>query len=298
MDLDEMRAFLAVVDSGSFVSAADQLGLPRATLRRRVEALEARIGATLLERTSRGVLTTEAGQTLAGRGRSLMQEASQLVTSVREVGREPAGVLRIVIPLGMPPQATMAIWTLIQAKYPRLSIHIRPSPNPVAYLAEDAEMALHIGDAMPRGPWRCEAAIRLREWLVARKSYLDRAGRPEVAADLSKHRLFAWDGPDHDPRLLPLRAGGHHEVEPALVAADIHFVRTCAIAGLGIAFVPDGLLPDVGIGADVLEPVLPELIGRERHLRLLVPEVLADRPKVRRVVDELKKAMEATPGRV
>lgn len=68
MDLEELRAFLTVVDTGSFLAAADSLGVSRTTLRRRVGSLEARAGVTLLESTSQGAVLTEAGQLLAKRG--------------------------------------------------------------------------------------------------------------------------------------------------------------------------------------------------------------------------------------
>src|SRR5688572_2734885 len=105
MDLEEFRAFLAVVETGSFLAAATQLNTPRATLRRRVEALEARAGVLLLERSARGVVVTAAGAVLADRGRVVLQEASALVASVREIGREPVGVLRALVPVGLPPHA-------------------------------------------------------------------------------------------------------------------------------------------------------------------------------------------------
>jgi DNA-binding transcriptional LysR family regulator len=124
MDLEEFRSFLAVVETGSFLAAATTLNMARATLRRRVEALEARAGVPLLERTARGVVLTEAGVLLAARGRKVMQEASALVASVREIGREPVGVLRIGLPVGLPPQALSQLFAAMRATYPRLAIQI------------------------------------------------------------------------------------------------------------------------------------------------------------------------------
>ena len=73
MDLEELRSFLAVVETGSFLAAATNLGVARATLRRRVDALEARAGVPLLERTARGVTVTEAGSVLMARGRQVVK---------------------------------------------------------------------------------------------------------------------------------------------------------------------------------------------------------------------------------
>ncbi|MFI5302702.1 MAG: LysR family transcriptional regulator, partial [Polyangiales bacterium] len=104
MDFDALRAFVAVVDSGSLVSAARVLRMARATLRRRVDELEISAGVPLLHRSPTGVTPTEAGSVLAERGRTILQEASVLLSRVREVGDEPAGELRLVLPVGLPPQ--------------------------------------------------------------------------------------------------------------------------------------------------------------------------------------------------
>ena len=88
MDLEELRAFLAVADTGSFLTAAKSLRLSRATLRRRIDQLEARAGVLLVDRTRAGATLTEAGSVLATRGRQMVQEASAL--SIRSaVGCRP-----------------------------------------------------------------------------------------------------------------------------------------------------------------------------------------------------------------
>ncbi len=93
MDLEELRAFLAVIETGSFLGAERSLNMPRATVRRRVDALEARAGVPLLNKSREGIVATEAGAVLVTRGRLMIQEATALVASIREIGQEPSGVL-------------------------------------------------------------------------------------------------------------------------------------------------------------------------------------------------------------
>ena len=102
MDLEELRLFLAVAQHGAFNAAADSLGVPRSTLRRRVDALEARARTPLLNRTAQGIALTEAGKVLAERGRTMLEGASALLDSISEVGVEPVGILRVVMPVGPP----------------------------------------------------------------------------------------------------------------------------------------------------------------------------------------------------
>ena len=124
MDLEELRAFLTVAETGSFLAAEQRLGMPRATLRRRVEALEARAGVPLLHRSRQGVSLTVAGMSLAERGGLVAQEAAALVASVRELGREPAGLLRVQLPPGMPPQILAQLFAAIRATWGKLSVRV------------------------------------------------------------------------------------------------------------------------------------------------------------------------------
>lgn len=84
-----------------------------------------------------------------------------------------------------------------------------------------------------------------------------------------------------DPQLLPLNAGGTVRIEPVLVTSDVHAMRQLMILGEGIAFLPNGALPDPDIEPDFLRVVLPDLIGRDCPARVVVPEPMARSPKIR-----------------
>ncbi len=289
MDLEELRAFVAVVETGSFLAAERQLRMPRATVRRRVDALEARAGVPLLRRTRQGLGVTEAGEVLAVRGRQMIQEASALVASIREVGREPAGVLRVLLPIGLPPHLLVPMFRLMRGAYPKLAVHVRFSADPLGGLLDDVDVAVHFGARSPPGPWVVHELITVPEHLIAHVDYLARHGAPERLDDLASHPLFSWAAPGEDPRVWSLRAGGTVPVDPALITADIHFVRQCVIAGLGLALLPDALVPDPGVAPDAMVPVMPDIVGRARPLRLVVPRVLADVPKIRALLRHVQE---------
>lgn len=288
MDLEELRAFLQVADSGSFLAAADRLQISRTTLRRRVDSLESRAGVPLLESTQQGVILTDAGQMLARRGRAMEEEAGALLASIRGLGQAPSGTLRVSLPVGLPPQVLASVFAGVRAAYPQLHVELRFSDDPIAEPLVGVDMAVHFSDAVPKGKWISYVVARLRERLLAGKEYLARRGTPTSHEDLAGHELFTWQVPGADARAWPLRAGGTFAVEPALVSADIHLVRHCCLAGLGIGLVPDAMLPDPGFDEDALIPVLPDLVGRERALRVTVPAALADLPKVKMVLDRVR----------
>ncbi len=289
MDLEELRAFLAVVETGSFLGAERNLNMPRATVRRRVDSLEARAGVALLSRTRQGIAATEAGSVLVTRGRLMIQEATALVASIREIGQEPSGVLRVLLPTGMPPHALVPLFTALRGTYPRLGVHIRFSDDPIGGLLDDVDVAVHLGSRSPPGPWVSHELLRVREWPVAHVDYLSRRGAPASLDDLAAHELFSWQAPGENARVWPLRSGGSLAVEPTLVSSDIHFLRQCVLAGQGIALVPDAMMPDPGTEPGDVVPVLPELVGRDRPIRVVVPSVLSDVPKIRAVLRHVRE---------
>ncbi|MFL5345161.1 MAG: LysR family transcriptional regulator [Hyalangium sp.] len=292
MDLEELRAFLDVVETGSFLAAAESLGVSRTTLRRRVEALEARAGVPLLKSTQQGIVLTEAGELLAQRGRIMMQETSALLASIREVGQEPSGVLRLVLPVGLPPHLLTPLFGALRSNYPRLSVHARLSDNPLGEPLDNVDLAVHFGEDTPRGPWLSHVAMRVREGLIASKEYLRRRGVPRSLQELQGHELFSWEAPGDDARSWPTLRGAVFTVEPALITADIHLIRTCCIAGLGIGLIPSVELADPDTPEDLLVPVLPDLVGRERPVRISVPEALSEIPKIKRVLSHIRQFLE------
>lgn len=294
VDLEEFRAFLAVVETGSFLAAASSLNMARATLRRRVEALEARAGVALLDRSARGVVVTEAGAVLAARGRTVLQDASALVASVREIGREPVGVLRVALPVGLPPQALAAIFAATRAAYPRLGVQLRFEDDPSTGPLTEVELLAHFGGEPPPGNWLSYEVLRMRERLIAARDYLRRRGTPRSVEELAGHELLSWCAPGEDGRVWPTLGGESIEVDPALVCADAHLIHQCVRLGQGIGYVPDGpvpVLPEVEV-----EGVLEGVVGRERSLHVAVPAALAGSPKLRAVVRQVQSFAEKLRG--
>lgn len=287
MDLEELRGFIAVVEAGSFLGAARALGVSRTTLRRQVGSLEARAGVALLEAARQGVAPTEAGQILVQHGRTMMQGASALLASIREVGHAPSGVLRVVLPVGLPPHTLVPVLGALRTAYPELYFNIRFSDDPLSEALVDVDLAVHFGNDPPKGPWVSYVVLRLREHLIASAAYLERRGTPRAIHELSQHELFAWQAPGEDPSLWRTREGATFRVRPSLVATDIHFIRSAVLGDLGIGFVPDALLPDPG-HASALVPVMPDMVGGERPLRISVPAALSEIPKIKMILDHVR----------
>lgn len=285
MDLEELRAFLAVAETGSFAAAAERLGSPRATLRRRVDELEARTNAPLLRRTRDGATLTAAGQALALRAATLLEDAGALIRCVHDVGAEPAGVVRVSLPVGLPPFVLVGAFALLRERAPKLRFEAHLSNAPLSDRLDDVDVAVHFGPIPPRSRWVTRQLTAMRVWLVASPAYLNARGRPSSPQELSSHDLLSWDGPESSGTHWPLLDGRELRVEPKVRVADVHVLRHLAAAGQGIALLPDAQLPDPDLPPGALETVLPDVVGREATMMLSVPAVLADVPRIKVFVD-------------
>jgi DNA-binding transcriptional LysR family regulator len=210
------------------------------------------------------------------------------VASVREIGREPVGVLRALMPMGLPPHALTPLFAALRTAFPRLSLQLRFSEDPVSSALEDVDLLVHFGPEGPAGPWLSHEVWRLREWLLASRTYLERRGTPTTLEDLARHDLLVWNPPGEDPRVLPTRSGESFEIEPVLISADVHCIRQMVLADLGIGFVPDAMLPDPGVPEEALVPVLPDVVARQRSLFVVFPAAQAGLPKLRAILQHVR----------
>ena len=117
---------------------------------------------------------------------------------------------------------------------------------------------------------------------------------PDQPRAARRPRLARLDRPGEDGHLLPLLSGEPVEIDPLLVSPDIHFLRQCVLAGIGIGFIPDAQLPDPGVDPGALVPILPEIVGRERRLHMLVPAALAGFPKLRALLLHIQAFIAST----
>jgi DNA-binding transcriptional LysR family regulator len=157
-------------------------------------------------------------------------------------------------------------------------------------LLELADIAVVFGEVDASGPWTVLPVVTLREWLVASDDYLARRGVPGSLDDLGEHELLVWRPPDGDPRLLPTTERPW-AIEAAVVSSDVHWLRQCAMAGMGLVYLPDARLPDPP-GSIPLRPVLADRVGRSFPLSVAFSRTRAGSPQMRAVLQDLVPAVE------
>ncbi|MCX4247366.1 LysR family transcriptional regulator [Paraliomyxa miuraensis] len=284
MELEQLRAFVGVVEHGSLLTASKAMRISRTTLHSRISALEEGLGRELLVRTSRGVLPTEVGRELAEGARRLLADAEALAQSAAHDGDRVLGRLRLCAAVGFPPQLAMALTSQLARRHPELEIAAEVTGDPCDDPDPDADVIVHFGPAVPKGPFRTFALTHVQERLLASRRYLEEHGRPQSLEALCEHRLLSWRPPGEDGRRWPLCDGSTLEVSPAVVSNDVLVVRGLAATGQGIARVPDAALgfgPGVMGMGDALETVMADEVGRRIGVWVLLPETRADTPRSR-----------------
>lgn len=286
MSIEELRAFLAVAEHQSFVAAATALGIARTSLRRHVDALEARTGVPLLERGRAGVVLTEAGRHLVERGRGVEREFTALLSSVREAGASPTGLVKVLLPVGLPHRVVAGIVGMARTVWPGMRGHLRFSDAPLAAPLNDLDLLLWFGLDTPAGTWQCHTLMRTPLRLIATPSYLAAHGTPRTLDDLAGHDLYLWSASPTDHALVT-RRGSRHPVQAAMTATDVDLLYDCAYRELGLAWVPDAGLPDPA-GREPHVTVLDDELGAPLELRIAAPAALASSPRLRIFLSNLE----------
>lgn len=292
--LQEMQTFCAVVDAGSFVAAAEALGISKAAASRYVGELESRLGVRLLHRTTRRLSLTPEGEVFVVRARELLSgvaEAEAEVTQSRDIAR---GILRINAPVSFGISHLARLWGEFRRRYPEVELRVDLADRLVDIVEEGFDLAIRVGRLQSSSLIsRRLTSTRLR--VCAAPDYLAAQGTPAVPADLAKHQIIGYshfstgdewhfNGPDGEVSV---------RVRPWMVANNGETCVAAAVAGQGLVLQP-GFLVNGAIAQGELMPVLDEYPLRELGVYALYPTRRFVSPKVRAMVDFLQNSLPDT----
>ena len=237
--LHAMRLYTRIVELGSFTAAADDLGLPRATVTHTIKALEARLGVQLLQRTTRRVRVTSEGKTYYGHCLRLLADVEEVETNFREAASVPKGRLRVDLSAALARLLVIPALPEFLARFPQIELELGTGDRFVDLLREGVDCALRVGDPGDTGMVGRRIAV-LRQITVASADYVRRHGRPKVLADLQDgHFAVHWASPTtRRPEPLEFVVGRrrreiHLPGRITVNGADAYLA--CCRAGLGIA---------------------------------------------------------------
>lgn len=297
---DDLLTFVAVVERQSFVAAARQLDLPPATVTRKIQELEARLGVQLLRRTTRRISVTETGQAVyeeAARGFLAIEAAEGLA---RRRHDKPAGVLRVAMPNAVADLRVAAMLPAFRAAYPDVRLELLIANVPLDLIDYGCDCAIRVGP-LPDSSYISRPLFRGGYKVVAAPAFLDRAGRPRTLDDLAalpmalpsdfgKLRLAESALPEafefvHGAQRRAMR------FTPALASNEPGALMTFVRQQAGCAILFEALCRDA-LARGELEEVLPDWsIDADIELSIVYTRRATSESKVRVFVDFLLAGM-------
>lgn len=281
--LDELAMFVAILDAGSLAGVGRRLRRSPPAVTRTLAALEARLGARLVERTTRRLMPTEAGQRLGEQARRALAAYDEAVGGAMD--RAPHGLLRITAPLVFGRRHVMPVVASFLAAYPAVRVEVVLSDRYRDLIEEGLEVALRIG-SLPASGLVARPLGHVRRLLVANPDYLARHAAPRVPADLAGHTSIATESRGEPLEWRFRRAGREQTVRlvPRLLVNDVDATLLAVRAGHGIGRALSYQMAD-DLAAGTLVRLLPEWEPAPQPVQLVVPSARLMPTRVRAFLD-------------
>lgn len=259
-DVDALMVFVKVAEHGSLSAAGRALGLPKATVSRRLADLEAALGTSLLRRTTRSQSLTDAGRILLGRTAPLVADAEAAMSEIRALSAEPSGLLRITAAITFGQIVLLPIVAKFLAQNAKVRIELELSDSRAPVVGGGFDIAVRMG-LIEDSELIARRLMRVPLRLVASADYLAAAGTPRSVEQLRQHTGLLSD-PKRDVWRFE-RDGVPAEVRVSwrFATGGMMALRDACAAGLGIAvlpsivadsFVEEGRLVQLDVGSDLI----------------------------------------------
>jgi DNA-binding transcriptional LysR family regulator len=286
---DALRCFLAVVREGSFSGAAAALGLPKATVSRRVAELEQTLGTQLLVRTTRSVRVTEPGRDYAQHAASALAALDEATQRIRaDADRAtPRGRLRVTASVEYGVAVLSPLLAEFVASQPALELDLELTGRQVDLVYEGFDLALRVGP-LPDSTLAARRLGTLRYGLYASPAHLAAAGAPRYVHELAERPTLQFVGAGPEPvwRLTDGAQVLSLPIAPTLRSNNHWVLRDAALAGLGVAFCAE-LAAEPEVAAGRLVRLFPAFGAPEIPVHAVFPSQRFLAPKLRACIDFL-----------
>jgi len=292
-DYAQLKAFGRVVAHGNFARAAGELGLSPSTLSQMIRALEARLGVRLLNRTTRSLSLTDAGERLHARFAPAMAEMEAALAEAAGAAGNPAGTLRVHLPGIAAATFLEPLLGRFYEAYPAIVLDLTIDEVAVDLVKEGYDVGARLGEFLEADMVAVKLGGEQRQLAVASPGYIARHGRPLVPANLLVHRCINWRRPGQaglykwefaqDGRWFSVA------VEGPLIVSQRAMALSAAVQGVGIAFWAEELVRPL-IEAGRLVPLLEDWCAPFPGWYLCYPRQSHTPPALRAFVDFLRRA--------
>lgn len=297
LDLNDLYLFAQVVECHGFTAAGDLLGIPKSRISRRISQLEASLGVRLLQRTSRRLSLTDAGQELYLHCRAMVAEAQAGAEAVRKRLSEPSGQVRVSLPIAITDIVLADLLPRFMLQYPKVQLRIQATNRQVDLIEENFDIVVRGVTGSLESSSLVQVKLCTATWcLFASPAYLAQIGPVEGIDRLPELDLLLYAsineatpllrliGPDGEAIGIPVRA--------RLQSDNTLVLKQAVLAGTGIASLPLYACANE-LKSGTLRVVLPEWRPKEGQLTVLFPTRRGLIPAVRALVDFLKVELPA-----
>ena len=246
MQLESLQLFVEVMRHGNFADVARAHDMAPSSVSRSIAALERELGARLFQRSTRKLTPTEAAAVFYHRLQPALREIESARVAASDLQREISGTLRVSAPAVFTNSAIVPLLPEFSRLYPQLRLDLQISDRYVDLLEDGIDAAIRLGSLADSSL----VARRLADMtfrICASPDYLQRHGEPRIPADITDHECLLFPRTGHDLDWLFRDAGGQIErigIDGRIQIANSASILACAIAGLGLALLPDWLLRD------------------------------------------------------
>jgi DNA-binding transcriptional LysR family regulator len=288
--LNAMRAFVAVAESGHFAQASERLGASRTMASKLVMDLEAHLGQRLLNRTTRRVSLTELGAAYLERCRDILAAIEEAEREITAQASEPVGRLRVTAPMSFGVSHVAPQIAVYTARHPRVSVDLVLNDRLVDLVEEGYDLAIRIGRLADSSLVAKRIGVT-RLITCASPAYLAAHGRPKTPADLAQHECLLYSYASAGAVWTFSGVGGEETVRVGgrVACNNGDAIRAMAIAGLGVVAQPDFIVAR-HLRSGALEQVLAAYTNSVAGIYAIHPSHRHVPLKLRCFIDQLATA--------
>jgi DNA-binding transcriptional LysR family regulator len=290
-DVGSLRVFASLVELKSFSEVARRLGVAPATISKHIGALERDLKTPLVNRTTRKLFVTEAGQRFYEHCLRILAELEQAEADLQGLRSEPSGHLRVSVPMMLGMRRIAPVLPQFMKRYPQISIELNVSIEMVDMYQERIDVAVRVAETLDPGLIAVKLAPYRRVFCAA-PAYLERNGVPRTPEDLRHHNCLISRGAALNASWPIKRENGVSQVRVSgnFTADNGEVVRDAALAGLGIMMTARWLVED-DLKAGRLAEILPGYAVQSRAVYAVMPPRSQNASKTRVFVDFLKEQL-------
>ena len=297
--LSAMKLYCQIIETGQLSLAADQLNLSKGTVSKQLAKLEAHLGGRLLNRTTRRLTSTEAGQAFYERAKLILESVEEAECVVSGLTAEPRGTLKINAPMSFGIQHMGKLLAKYQQKYPKVTIDISLNDRQIDLIEEGYDLALRIA-TLKDSTLIVRRLAPFHIVMCASPSYLQQYGKPKIPSDLKNHQCIAYAYSNSLKYWTFTNAKGDKQQIPvygSLATNNGNLICDAMINSMGIAALPTFIAGDaIRQGRAVI--ILDDWRPRAEDISLLYPSSKHLSAKVRAFVDLAVAHFQSTSGAV